>query len=42
MLDLYNKAKDLSDKYNIPFDNDTFDEQFIHGYLLTIARSLFQ
>lgn len=28
----YKKAKKLSDKYNMPFENDTFDENFIHCY----------
>ena len=39
--DYYKNAKELSDKYNMPFENDTFDEHFIHGYWLTIAREMF-
>lgn len=38
----YKKAKELSDKYNMPFENDTFDENFLHGYWLTIARGMFK
>ena len=40
--DYYNKAKELSDKLNIPFENDNFNEHFIHGYWLTIAREMFK
>lgn len=40
--DFYNKAKELSDKLNMPFENDTFNEHFIHGYWLTIAREMFK
>ena len=38
----YKNAKELSDKYNMPFENNTFNEQFIHGYWLTIAREMFR
>ena len=40
--DYYKNAKELSNKYNIPFENNTFNEHFIHGYWLTIARELFK
>lgn len=40
--DYYNKAKELSDKLNIQFENDNFNEHFIHGYWLTIAREMFK
>lgn len=40
--DFYNKAKELADKLNMPFENDTFNEHFIHGYWLTIAREMFK
>lgn len=38
----YKKVKELSDKLNAPYENNTFDEQFIHGYWLTIARDMFE
>lgn len=38
----YKNAKELSDKYNMPFENDTFNEHFIYGYWLTIAREMFK
>lgn len=38
--DYYKKAKELSDKYNMPFENNNFHEPFIHGYWLTIAREM--
>ena len=38
--EFYNKAKTMSDEYEMPFDNDTFDEHFIHGYWLTIAKNI--
>ena len=40
--DYYKNAKELSDKLNIPFENDNFNEHFIHGYWLTIAREMFK
>ena len=33
--------KELSDKYSVPFEKNTFNEHFIHGYWLTIARDMF-
>ena len=38
--DFYKRAKELSDKYKMSYDNDTFNEQFMHGYWLTIARKM--
>ena len=38
----YKNAKELANKYNMPFENNTFNEQFIHGYWLTIAREMFR
>lgn len=40
--DYYNNAKELSNKLNIPFENNTLNEQFIHSYWLTIAREMFK
>lgn len=39
--DYYKRAKEFSDKYSMPFENNTFNEHFIHGYWLTIARNMF-
>ena len=38
----YMNVKELSDNYNMPFENNTFNEHFIHGYWLTVARNMFK
>lgn len=38
----YKNARELSDKLNAQFENNTLDENFIHGYWLTIARNMFK
>ena len=35
-------VKELSDNYNMPFENNTFNEHFFHGYWLTVARDMFK
>ena len=40
--EFYKNAKELSDQYEMPFENDTFNEHFIYGYWLTIARDMFK
>ena len=38
----YKKVKELSDKYDMPYEYDTFDEHFIHSYWITVARDMFK
>ena len=40
--DFYKNTKELFDKYEIPIENYTPDELFMHGYWLTIAREMFK
>ena len=40
--EFYKNTKELSDQYEMPFENDTFNEHFIYGYWLTIARDMFK